>query len=72
MVLLLSHLLQHVTILPPSSILHPQELPAYQLLKDKMHKTQAKENNMLVTGNLKDIATHICLRGSGQLRSITL
>lgn len=39
----------------------PQELAAYQLLKDKMHKTQAKENNMLMTSNLKDIVAHICL-----------
>lgn len=64
MVLLVSYLLQHVTILPPSCVLHSQELAAYQLLKDKMHKTQAKENNMLVTDNLKDMETHICLRGS--------
>lgn len=72
MVLLLSHLFQHVTILPPSCVLHPQELAAYQLLKDKLHKTQAKEDNMLVTANLKDIVTHICLRGSAQLSSIML
>lgn len=71
MVLLLSHLLQRVTILPPSHVLHPQEPAAHQLLKDKVHKTQAKEN-MLVTGNLKDTVAHICLRGSAQLWSIML